>query len=427
MNFRESIWGTAAVGSLFTIGLCSAARAEGPGIRNGDLVIHPEAEAGAGVDNNVFYEDSSESPINATVTRFGLGVGLENRHPNKIGLSLDADSRFRFLFADADADTKRAIEARNGFDVASADATVAILPRNPFTFELTAAANYKDRPAFEDSTDGYQRLEFKPGFDLRFRPGTNPDSRPFELRLGYRAQLVRLLDCESIGICSADKTGHELRFLTSWKFLPKTAVSFDARWTAIDYDKAGSAPLAAGAAAAEQNRDAMPLELAVGLKGLVTRRLSVTLRLGYENSFNDAGEGYNGLIATTELQYAIEPSLKVTLGYNRDARDNSYSNFYVLNQAYTEAELYFFGRWNLGGRFGFDHYAFSETSGDAVVEPREDPVLTYGVHGGYNPMEWLAVRLSFEGENNQTDFAIVDGNPSAYHRTLALLSVEAKY
>jgi hypothetical protein len=89
MNFRESIWGTAAVGSLFTIGLCSAARAEGPGIRNGDLVIHPEAQAGAGVDNNVFYEDSSESPVNATVTRFGLGVGLENRHPNKIGLSLD--------------------------------------------------------------------------------------------------------------------------------------------------------------------------------------------------------------------------------------------------------------------------------------------------------------------------------------------------
>jgi len=407
--------------------VCASARAEGPGIRNGDIVVHPQATGAVGLDSNVFYEDSTETPVNATVTRVGLGVGVENRHPNKVALELGTDAMFRFLFADGDAQTVRSVEARNGFDVAKVDATVGLLPRNPFTLELKLEGNYKDRPAFEDTTEGYQRVEVRPGFDLRFRPGENPESRPLELRLGYRAQVVRLLDCTQLGICAADKTAHQLGFLTSWKFFPKTALSLDARWTLVDYDKNGGAPVAVGGQTGAQNRDGMPLEAAVALKGLITRRISTTLRVGYKNTFNDVGDSFSGVIATTELQYALEPSLKLTVGYHRDARDSSYSNFYVLNQAYTNAELYFFGRWNIGGRFGFDSYAFSGTAGEATVLPREDPVLTYRVHGGYSPNDWLSARLSFEGENNRTDFSISDGSPSAYHRTVALASIEAKY
>ena len=427
MMSRAHFKGLPTLLAVWAMGVSGAARAEGPGIRNGDVVVHPQATGALGLDNNVFYEDASETPVNATVTRVGLGVGVENRHPNKVALELDTDAMFRFLFADGDAQTVRSVEARNGFDVAKLDATVGLLPRNPFTLELKLEGNYKDRPAFEDTTDGYQRVEVRPGFDVRFRPGENPESRPLELRLGYRAQVVRLLDCAQLGICAADKTAHQLRFLTSWKFFPKTALSLDARWTLVDYDRNGGAPVAVGAQSGAQNRDGMPVEAALALKGLVTRRISTTLRVGYKNTFNDVGESFSGVIATTEVQYALEPSLKLTLGYNRDARDSSYSNFYILNQAYTAAELYFFGRWNIGGRFGFDSYAFSGSAGAATVLPRTDPVLTYRVHGGYNPTDWLSARLSFEGENNRTDFAISEGSPSAYHRTIALASIEAKY
>jgi len=414
---------------LAAVAMCvwTTARAEGPGIRNGNIVVHPKATGAVGLDNNVFYEDASETPVSATVTRIGLGVGVENRHPNKVALELGTDAMFRFLFADGDAQTMRAIEARNGFDVAKVDATVSLLPRNPFTLELKLEGNYKDRPAFEDTTEGYQRVEVRPGFDVRFRPGENPESRPLELRLGYQAQLVRLLDCTELGICAADKTAHQLRFLTSWKFFPKTALSFDARWTLVDYDRNGGTPVVVGGATGAQNRDGAPLETAVALKGLVTRRVSTTLRVGFKNTFNDFGESFSGVIGTAELQYALEPALKLTVGYNRDVRDSSYSNFFVLNQGYAAAELYFFGRWNIGGRFAFDGYAFSGTAGAATVLPREDPVLTYRVHGGFSPNDWLSARLSFEGENNRTDFSISDGSPSAYHRTVALASIEAKY
>ena len=134
--------------------VCASARAEGPGIRNGDIVVHPQATGAVGLDSNVFYEDASETPVNATVTRVGLGVGVENRHPNKVALELGTDAMFRFLFADGDAQTVRSVEARNGFDVAKVDATVGLLPRNPFTLELKLEGNYKDRPAFEDTTEG---------------------------------------------------------------------------------------------------------------------------------------------------------------------------------------------------------------------------------------------------------------------------------
>ena len=425
--FRAQSQGLPTLLAAVVMSVCVSARAEGPGIRNGDIVVHPQATGAVGLDSNVFYEDASETPVNATVTRVGLGVGVENRHPNKVALELGTDAMFRFLFADGDARTVRSVEARNGFDVAKVDATVGLLPRNPFTLELKLEGNYKDRPAFEDTTEGYQRVEVRPGFDLRFRPGENPDSRPLELRLGYRAQVVRLLDCTALGICAADKTAHQLRFLTSWKFFPKTALSLDARWTLVDFDRNGGAPVAVEGQTGAQNRDGMPVEAALALKGLVTRRISTTLRVGYKNTFNDLGESFSGVIATTEVQYALEPSLKLTAGYNRDARDSSYSNFYVLNQAYSTAELYFFGRWNIGGRFGFDSYDFSATAGEATVLPREDPVLTYRVHGGYSPNDWLSARLSFEGENNRTDFFISEGSPSAYHRTVALASIEAKY
>ncbi len=189
-------------------------------------------------------------------------------------------------------------------------------------------------------------------------------------------------------------------------------------------------------ATAAADRDSRPLSVLLGVKGLVTRRISTTLKVGYRNSFHNEGTSFSSVIGTAELTYAIEPTLRATLGYNRDGRDNAFSNFYTLNQAYGTADFYFLGHWSLGGRVGFDHYAFSGDAGGFVRAEgeRTDPVLRGSVYAGFSPRDWMTVRLELASQQNLSEFenGTADNNentidPVAYSRQQVTLGLQINY
>lgn len=424
----------AALLVVSTIGL---AHAEGPGIRAGDLVIHPDAFVQGAFDNNVFFDDTGEDPESSSLMRAGLGVGLENRSPNKLSLEAGAGLSYRHYFESGEE-----FSARNTIDRANLNATVGFLPRSPITVEVHEDGNFRDNPAFDDTEFGFRMLDNSLGVDLRFRPGENPDSRPFELRLGYRWQSVNFIgdDADALNTSVGEKDAHHLRFLTSWRFLPKTALLAEVGWTSLSYDQQlDVAVTGAGGqtSSVRANRDAQPFFVLAGVKGLVTRHISTTLKAGYKNTFNAEGTSFSNVVATAELTYAIEPALRASLGYNRDGRDTAFANYYTLNQVYGSVDFYFLGRFSVGGRVGFDHYAFSDDAGgvDRQGDSRTDPVLRGNVYAGFNPRDWMTIKLDVASQQNMSEFesgvavnAEGDGlDPVAYSRQLVMLELQVNY
>ena len=313
---------SALFAALATTVVGTSAQAEGPGLRVGDLAIHPSVFAIGGYDDNVYFAAPQESPLGASLLRIGGGVALENRSPNKISLEGGADVSYRHLFPSGTPENSKAVEARNTLDRAGLNAMVGFLPRAPITTELHENLTFRDNPAYEELEIGFRKLDNIAGVDLRFRPGADADSRPFELRLGYRLETVSYLGDKTseIGADLAEKTAHNLNFLSQWRFLPKTSLLAEVGWSSVHYDRKLEQPAVTAGGTFETtsaDRDSRPVYAVVGVKGLITRRISTNLKVGYKNTFNVSGSSYNGVIATAEGTYAIEPTLRATLGEGR--------------------------------------------------------------------------------------------------------------
>ena len=98
----------------------------------------------------------------------------------------------------------------------------------------------------------------------------------------------------------------------------------------------------------------------LGLKGLITQRLSLTLRGGYSMSQNSSGESYQGPIGRFNLDYHLEPRFKVGVGYRLQLGDDGYANYFILHRAFVKGTVNLPARLSLNGRFGFDFYDYSQ-------------------------------------------------------------------
>jgi len=395
--------------------------AEGPGVRAGVLEIHPSAWFEGGYDNNVFYDSTREvfSPPNAaTVLRVGGGISAENRNPNNIGLSLSGRFTYRHLTGLDDPDSAisdRVVEARNGLASAAAQGVVAVFPQSAVTLELHENFRYSEHPTYETSEVGFERLENEIGPDLRFRPG----GRALELRLGYRYQNVAFLDASDAGATRFEKSAHRGRLLTQWRWLPKTSLLLDIHYDVVDY-------------ATNPDRDSRPFRAEAGIRGLLTQRISVVALAGYFNTFNAIGTSYAGPVAQLEVNYVVEPTLTVGVGYTHDAEDTGFSNFYTVDGVFARTELHFLGRFTVGGKVGYDYIVF-EPNGAPDGLGRTDPVFRGQAFGRYNMREWLSAGLEWQYESNATTYCSApqaDGeclDRAEYARQLVLLRLAAEY
>ncbi len=439
MLSRRNIVGGVLVGGLGV----GPALAQGPGVRAGDLVIHPRAQVGVGYDDNVFLEsddDPTAPPNDSPVLKVGGGLSLANRSPNKLALELDGDFRYQNFFApntdaanEDDSDrVKRRIEDRNGIEFGRVQLTVGLLPRSPVSLDLKEDMRFTDRASFETSEgelvpEGvFERLENSVGADVRFHPGP-PEGRVFESRLGYRFHTIGFLGDDSRVTEQAEKTAHEARFLTTWRFLPKTAAEAEFKLAANDYNTVSLDPQDPDAAVGP-DRDSRPFYAILGLRGLITNRVSTVLRAGYGNTFNAEGESFSGPVGQAEIEYKLEPTLTTALGYERAGRDTSFSNFVVSDRVYAKAMLAFARVWELGGNVGYGRYDFSEANTIEGADDRVDPILTAGAQLTFHMRDYVTLAATWQFEKNDTDFELPGGTEQfAYTRNVVLLSVNADY
>ncbi|MCA9524832.1 MAG: outer membrane beta-barrel protein [Myxococcales bacterium] len=432
MQGRGLLLGLLAVALLPGV---AAAEDRGPGVRAGAVEIHPSVSLEGGYDNNVFYDSTTEgrSPPNAaTVLQVGGGLTLENRNASNIGFELAGRFLYRHLTSLDDPDGRiddRVVEARNGLASASGRAMLALLPQSSVTLELHENLRYSERPSFETTAVGFEKLDNAAGADLRFRPG----GRALELRLGYRYRVVDFLEETEAGSGRAEKNAHEARLLTLWRWLPKTSFVVDMQYGVIDYARPQERLTADGGFVLSADRDSRPFRLEAGLRGLLTQRISVVAMAGYLNTFNVVGNSFNGVVGRLEVNYVVEPTLSVGVGYRHDASDSSFSNFYRLDEVFARLDLHFLSRFEVGGRVGYDFIKYDPNGAPGGIG-REDPVLRAQAHASYSVREWLSAGLEWQLENNTTEYRSPPGeaNPDLqdhadYSRQLVLLKLTAEY
>lgn len=413
--------------------LVSTAAAEGPGVRAGAMEIHPSLWVEGGYDNNVFYDSADDfgSPNAAQVLRAGGNIDIENNRSNNINFRLGGGLTYRHFTSIDDPDSRlsdEVIEARNGLADAKAHGRVSILPRSSVTLELRERFRYTERPGYETSVAGFEKIENDAGADLRFRPG----SGALELRLGYTFHVAQFLDSSAIGAGRAANESHDVRLLTHWRWLPKTALLLDLKYRAINYARP-SEQISALQSVQSADRDSNPIRVEAGIKGLLTKRISVILLGGYLNTYNVVGESFVGFVGKAELRYRIEPTLNVGIGYERNGSDSSFSNYYEVNRYYADAELHFFSKVSLGGRLAFDDISYASNGAPGGVG-RNDPVLRARAFGRYNFTDWFNLGLEWRIDANDSDYSSPVNEPdpalkdfAGYSRQLFLARVAVDY
>ena len=409
------------------VGLClcgllglwpAAVHADGPGMRSNRFVFHPRVELGGSYDSNFFRDADVEltGPADPVWVITGSGrVELANRNPSRLGIKLDVGASYRQLFAAGALDPAEAIggadhraaqlDARSGFDGVDGDIDLVFGPRSTFALGVELKGRYSDEPVNELILPfGYRRLDFEAGPDLRFRPGEDAGSRALEMKLGYRFAMLRFLDQDpDIGTGPAQKDTHKVRLNTRWNFYPKTAALFDVQFWVVNQQ--GGVVDTDRASTSLSDKDQTPFRFSAGLKGLLTPRLSATVKLGFANSFNNVGESYQGLIADTGLEYVLEPWLELRLSYRRTLDDDAFANYFVMDRFALAGELALPGRLQLEARVGVDLTDYSDVGRPvfAVVDRQETTIL--GELGlGWHATDWLALVGNWKFEDNQSDF-----------------------
>ncbi len=362
-----------------------------------------------------------------------LGLSAENRSPNLVYLKGGFGTQLHFTM---DSPENSTASDRDGVHSVDLDLRLGLFPNGSFSIDTDTQIGFQRQPDArvvtpEGSNDpidfegAFDRLRISVGPDLRFRPGSGR-GRAFELRLGYRFQGVRFLDGNAD---TAERDGHRVQLLTLWKFFPKTAAFADISYSIIDYPLQNDGKDLNGNDLPSRNVDSTPFEAALGVRGLVTQRLSTELRAGFIHTFNDEPESKRGPTGRFSLEYKLEPAFSVRTGYQLGVRPTAFANYYQLHHVFADLRLYLLSRISITGGAAYQIFDFDTSNSFAGAE-RSDPTLIANAGLSYEFFDWLSAGLTWRLTRNFTDFEIErsDGtNPLAFSKQVFSLTVRADY
>jgi hypothetical protein len=135
-----------------------------------------------------------------------------------------------------------------------------------------------------------------------------------------------------------------------WRFLPKTAIVLDASFAFRNYnDETLSIP-------------SHPLRVEVGLVGLVTEKLRVTLRAGWADTLAARGADFGGPVGEFQIGWDPTPTIGLTAGLLATVEPVSdLFGWYNDYRLFTSGRLQLFGRLQLLGQGRMDLLAFANS------------------------------------------------------------------
>jgi hypothetical protein len=387
---------------------------EGPGIRVGDLELHPGIAVRGGYDTNIFRQRRNEigSAILAVTPHLNIktlsgqrltqgetaaGAQATTTLPKVAFNAGLAGTLFHYFNDRAPTNVE--------FDT---DAALGILPDRPVGFDVTLAYVRSTRPftQYGGSNDRnyYAEDRITPGFTLRAQ------SRSGVLKgsLAY-TPVVDIFENQVFSYLNS--ASHDFTARAAWKFLPYTALVYDGTISArryFDFNDPGQV-----VRLSNSNR----LQSRLGINGAITPFLSARALVGYAmgDYFNRSLNDYEDVVGEAALTYKVDVH-GFEIGYLRSVQASSIGGWMAEDRGYVQASTllgHVFALTVQGGA-GRAHYGRVvdvngnplgiDATTNAPTFKRDDTRIDAGVHAEYRATNWLAVTADFSTILTLTDF-----------------------
>jgi hypothetical protein len=337
--------------------------AEGPGIRTGDLELHPGIGGEVGYDSNWFLRSHTEGPNIAngapahppadaaifrvtpsfyvsTLGQQRMEAGATRIEPRVISFRGGVAAPVRMFIG-------KEMSRQHNVGINS-DARLDINQGRPIGFGIFGGYNRLIQPQVQsDPNLSFNRSDLRGGAEIVGIPGGGT----LDLRGGY--QINAALFEQSGGVPYTNIT-HEVFVRNRWRFRPRTALFHDTSLRFINYPYASRAT--------NYLNDSTPLRTRLGLTGLLTERFGALLAAGYgatffQNPVAASSVQYDSVTAQAEGTFYLgqgggsedpnQASLllsTVSLGFLRDFQNSLLANFYTTNRVYGRLEYWFGGK-----------------------------------------------------------------------------------
>jgi hypothetical protein len=367
-------------------------------------------------DDNVFYEAEKEPtrsvPNTGYLIKLGSAFEVENRKKNSVDFRINLQGAYRNYWTIDDESgnvSQNVLESRNGLDYLKGNAALVFGPKNRIQFHIKDQLSYIERPIYENTLFGFERLDHRIGGSLHFVSGRTGQG-PLRFQLGYAFRQIKFLNegtdfngdgNDDVGIIDrSKKDSHILELVTKWRFLPKNFLTFDLNFQQNDYNDFVRID---DMNREVTSRDSSPLRAQVGLTGLLSKRISVFLKGGYANTFNDFGNAFSGMVGLFQVSYVYQPLIRFSVGYQRDGRDTGFSNFYTLNRYFMKLRWSITQRISLSSNVSWDEYTYDASNANED-QGRFDPVLRASLQLGSSFIGATRIRIGWTIESNYTDY-----------------------
>ena len=356
---------------------------EGAGFRVGDFELHPGIGADFGYDSNFLRRNGSDidQRIGSLVLRVSPHFSVATLGPQRRNDGARPDVTFRFGSgltyyefipiepSDQDPDIRALKIYLQGSRNVTADAkfTVGIMPGRTWSGRLYGGASRTMDPSnIADRTASFNRITPQAGAELVWAPG----SGVLDWHLGYNFSGTFF---ESANLAGINNMRNEITTRGRWRFLPRTALMFDARAGFITYLQGGG----------EINKqDSHPLRARLGVNGLITQSFAAMALVGWGASFYSRSNApqvqvdntvdYDSVIGQAEIKWFFNPARddstiaqtsasmrSLAVGFIRDFNDAYIGTYFERDMGYARFTYL----------FGSTFLLSAEASAGAVVYP----------------------------------------------------------
>jgi hypothetical protein len=246
----------------------------------------------------------------------------------------------------------------------ASDVGLSILPGHTWSGNLMASYNRALTPteslpagAF-NSENTYDRDLPSIGGELIFTPGAGL----FEWRLGYLFSGTFFED--GTNFQQLDNVNNQIEMRGRWRFLPRTALVYDARFNFINYT---STTCNTPGMCAPTKTESHPLHTELGVNGLITPFFSILAMGGWGASFyalapptpldpTPTHHDFDSFVGQLELKFYItpQPTLEpgaatltlssISVGFLRDFYDSYIGSYYERDRGYANLSYMYAGK-----------------------------------------------------------------------------------
>lgn len=395
--------------------LSDRSRTEGPGFRLGDFELHPGIGVEIGYDSNLYF--SSGAPptpvvdtgiLRATAHLLFSTRGEQRRQEGESGggesggdSGLPAvifrgglSGSFYTFFSDLDRTNMEA----------NASLALTILPRRPFSIDITEDFGRSIRPFTENTSATASFARDRNDLGVRFNFATSGEV--LKISAGYN---FRLDFFEDQLFQYGNRFQHRVSLIETFRFLPQTAIVHDTTFSVVDYfGDQSMAPVLVN--------NGYLLRTRLGLNGALTTNFSVLATVGYAAGFYDSpvastyNQDYESVVAQVEARWQIEENTRLVFGYDRDFQPSFIGNWFRQDRGYANFQWLFGGAFLLGVEASLGYYEFGRivqadgTTAAGNTLTREDIRFIGSLFAEYRFTDWLGVNATVSYTGGFTDY-----------------------